>query len=447
MNSQHECLPFDALEDRLQGHREDNSCCSKFPPQEGRDTTQDQLLEGRKTPVDISMGMPWSHSAGGATSERVMHSLNSPSSPSAQPAVPPYGACHPIMSAAASPVLHAADPMQKLNQHLQAQSLQTSLASKVVRGSEEPYRPEFPSTKGLVRSLAEQFQKIRNTSTRDVIGSQDRSLPNGLRKSSSPSDFMLPLSQGPEKEHCRWVNQPPSPDGRERQPCWEEPAGHPSVSMDSGLPNGEASRRRQPRLAEADIYQGKLPQVTDTRPTELGSSVSLGTSLPLDSWVNVTRLCDSQVKHRAPGLGVKSSSHDSRTCVTYPERNPILLHPHWNQDTEQETSELESLYQASLQASSHTGYSDWRSQDVAWQPLSLTGKTNQWWGHIKTESQRTRSEWGSGLYGMASLPRGNETSGFPHRIFRTRARHSFSWSELKSGQNNHWESNSLLVRK
>lgn len=376
MNSQHECLPFDALEDRLQGHREDNSCCSKFPPQEGRDTTQDQLLEGRKTPVDISMGMPWSHSAGGATSERVIHSLNSPSSPSAQPVVPPHGACHPIMSAAASPVLHAADPMQKLSQHRQALSLQTSLASKVVRGSEEPYRPEFLSTKGLVRSLAEQFQKIQNTSMRDVIGSQDRSLPNGLRKSSSPSDFMLPSSQGPEKEHCRWVNQPPSPDGRERQPCWEEPAGHPSVSMDSGLPNGEASRRRQPRLSKADIYQGKLPQVTDTRPTELGSSVSLGTSLPLDSWVNVTRLCDSQVKHRAPGLGVKSSSHDSRTCVTYPERNPILLHPHWNQDTEQETSELESLYQASLQASSHTGYSDWRSQDVAWQPLSLTGSTD-----------------------------------------------------------------------
>lgn len=378
MNSQHECLPFSALEDRLQGHREDNSCCSKFPPQEGRDIAQDQLLEGKKNPADIpmGMGMPWSHSAGGATSERVIHSLDSPSSPSAQPAVPPYGACHPLVSAASSPVLHATDPMQKLNQHLQAQSLQTSLASKVVRGSEEPYRPEFPSTKGLVRSLAEQFQKIQNTSMTDVIGSQDRSLPNGLRKSSSPSDFMLPLSQGPGKEHCRWVNQPLSPDGREGQPCWEEPAGHPSVSMDSGLSNGEASRRGQPRLAEADVYQGKLPQVTDTRPTELGSSVSLGTSLPLNSWVNVTRLCDSQVKHRAPGPGAKSSSHDSRTCVTYPERNPNLLHPHWNQDTEQETSELESLYQASLQASSHAGYSDWRSQDVAWQPLSLTGSAD-----------------------------------------------------------------------
>ncbi|XP_031217942.1 inactive ubiquitin carboxyl-terminal hydrolase 54 isoform X3 [Mastomys coucha] len=377
MNSQHECLPLDALEDRLQDPREDNSCCSKFPPQEGRDIAQDQLFEGKKNPVDISMGMPWSHSTGEATSERVIHSLNSSSASAVQPSIPPYSACHPIMSAASSPVLHATHPMQKFNQHLQAQSLQTSLASKVVKGSEEPYRPEFTSTKGLVRSLAEQFQKIQNTSTRDVIGSQDRSLPNGLRKSSSPPHFMPPLSQGPGKGHCHWVKQPPpSPDDRERLPCWEEPAGHPALSMDSGLPNGETSRRGQPRLAEPDIYQGKLPQVTDIRPKELGSSVNLGTSLPLDSWVNVTRLCDSQVKHSAPGPGVKSSSHDSHTRVTNPERNHILLHPHWNQDTEQETSELESLYQASLQASSHTGYSDWRSQDVAWQPLSLAGSAD-----------------------------------------------------------------------
>lgn len=379
-NSQHECLPLDALEDKLQGHREDSSSCSKFPPPEGRDIVGDRLFEEKKRPVDTSMVMPWSHSTGEATSEIVIHSLNSPSGSSAQPSIPPYRACHPIMSAASSPELHATDPMQKLNQHLQAQSLQTSLTSKVVRGSEEPYRPEFPSTKGLVRSLAEQFQKMQNTSMRDVIGSQDRSLPNGLRK-NSPSDFMPPLHQGPGKDHCHWVKQQPSLDGRERLPSWEDAADHPPLAMDSGLPNGETAGRGQPRLAEPNIYQGRLSQVTDTRPKELGSSVILGTSLPLDSWVNVTRLCDSQVKHRGPGPGIKSSSHDSHTCVTYPERNHILLHPHWNQDTEQETSELESLYQASLQAS-RTGCSEWRSQDVAWQPLNQTGKNTSSGGDI-----------------------------------------------------------------
>ncbi|XP_028614445.1 inactive ubiquitin carboxyl-terminal hydrolase 54 isoform X1 [Grammomys surdaster] len=434
MNSQHECLPFDALEDGLQGCREDLGCCSKFPPQEGRVIAQDQLFEEKNNPVDISMGMPWSQSTGEATSERVKYSLNSPSSSSAQPSIPPYSVCSPIMSAAASPVLHATDPMQKLNQHLQAQSLQTSLASKVVRGSEEPYRPEFPSTKGLVRSLAEQFQKIQNTSMRDVTGSQDQSLPNGLRKSSSPSDFMPPLSQGPGKEHCHWVKQPPSPDGRERLPCWEEPVGHPSLSRDSGFPNGETSRRGQPRLAEPDIYQGKLPQVTDIRPKELGSSVNLGTPLPLDSWVNVTRLCDSQVKHRAPGPGVKSSSHDSHTCITYPERNHILLHPHWNQDTEQETSELESLYQASLQASSHTGHSDWRSQDVAWQPLSLTGSADGMGRRLHSApgldlSKTSTAEMEHVLYEPSTVPVSQDSSNVRKKTLET-GHHCSSSSSL-----------------
>ncbi|XP_075805051.1 ubiquitin carboxyl-terminal hydrolase 54 isoform X2 [Microtus pennsylvanicus] len=349
-NSQQECLPLDVLEDKLQGHRENSSSCRKFPPQEGRGIVQDLLFEEKKNSVDISMVMPWSHSTGEDTS--------SPSGSSAPPTIPPSRACYPILSPASSPELHAIDPMQKLNQHLQAQSLQTSLTSKVVRGSEEPSRPEFPSTKGLVRSLAEQFQKMQNTSMRDVTGSQDRSLPNGLRKNSS-SDFMPPLPQASGKDHCRWV------DGRKRLPSWEDPADHPS------LPSGETPRREQPRLAEPNIYQGKLSQVIDSNSKELGSSVNLGISVPLDSWVNVTRLCDSQVKHRGSGPGV-TSSHDTHTCVTYPERNHILLHPHWNQDTEQETSELESLYQTSLQAS-RTGYSEWRSQAVAWQPLNQTG--------------------------------------------------------------------------
>ena len=163
--------------------------------------------------------------------------------------------------------------------------------------------------------------------------------------------------------------------------------------MNSGLLNSETSRGRQPRLADPSMYQGKPSQVRDARPKELGSSVNLGTSLPLDSWVNVTRLCDSQLKHGVPGPGMKSPPHDSHTCVAYPERNHILLHPHWNQDTEQETSELESLYQASLQAS-QAGCSGWGQQDVAWHSFNQTGK-NVTMGrgsgrHIKAESRTRR---------------------------------------------------------
>ncbi|MBW01213.1 Inactive ubiquitin carboxyl-terminal hydrolase 54, partial [Eschrichtius robustus] len=359
-------------EGELQSYRGDNSSCTRFPQQEGRGTDQEQLFQEKRDPADSSQVMPWLlQPTGTTTSERGdAHSLGcGPSSSSAQPSLSLYRACHPIMPAPSSSVLHSPNTLQKTNQCLQTQSLKTSLTSKVDGGSEEPYRPEFPTTKGLVRSLAEQFQRMQGTSTRDGTGSQDRSLPNSRRKDSSLSDSKPPFPQGQGKGHWPWAKQQPSVDGRNRLPSWGEPADHPSLAMNSGLPNGETSRGGQSRLAESGIYHGKPSQVRDARPKELGSSVDLGTSLPLDSWVNVTRLCDSQLG--VPGPGMKSSPPDSHTCVTYPERNHILLHPHWNLDTEQETSELESLYQASLQVS-QSGSSGWGQQEVAWNLLSQT---------------------------------------------------------------------------
>nr|XP_035966200.1 inactive ubiquitin carboxyl-terminal hydrolase 54 isoform X8 [Halichoerus grypus] len=366
--------PLDIPEGKLQGYRADNSSYTRFPPQEGRGIDQEQLFQEKRDPAVSSQVMPWSHSTGTDTSERGdAHSLGcSPSSSSAQPSLPLYRACHPVMPAASSPMLPSPDTVQKTNQCFQAKSLKTLLISKVDGGSEDPCRPEFPSTKGLVRSLAEQFQRMQGASTKDGTGSQDRSLTHSLRKNSSPSDSKPPFLQGQGKGHWPWAKQQSSLGGRDRLPSWEKPADYPSLAMYSGLPNSETSRGRQPRLAEPSMNQGEPSQVRDARPKELGNSVDLGTSLPLDSWVNVTRLCDSQLKHGVPGPGMKSSPHDSHTCVAYPEKNHILLHPHWNQDTEQETSELESLYQASLQAS-QAGCSGWGQQDVAWHSFNQTG--------------------------------------------------------------------------
>ncbi|XP_074238507.1 ubiquitin carboxyl-terminal hydrolase 54 isoform X8 [Saimiri boliviensis] len=371
-NSHHSWELLDAPEGKLQGSRCDNSSCSKLPPQEGRGIAQEQLFQEKKDPANPSLVMP-----GIATSETGdEHSLDcSPSNSSAQPSLSLYRACHPIMPVASSSVLHSPDPVQKTNQCLQAQSLKTSLTLQVDRGSEEPYRPEFPSTKGLVRSLAEQFQRMQGAPMRDSTGCKDRSLSSSQRKNSSPSDSKLPFSQGQEKGHWPWAKQQSSLEGGDRPLSWEESTEHCSLALNSGLPNGETSRGGQPRLAEPDIYQEKLFQVRDARSKDLGSSTDLGTSLPLDSWVNVTRFCDSQLKHGSPGPGMNSSLHDSHTCVTYPERNHILLHPHWNQDTEQETSELESLYQASLQAS-QPGCSGWGQQSMAWHPLRQTGSAD-----------------------------------------------------------------------
>lgn len=371
-NSHHGWEPLEVPEGKLQGYRGDSSSCARFPPQEGRGIDQEQLIQEKRDPADSSQVRPCSHSPGTATCEREgAHSLGCrPASPSAQPGPPPCRAYPPAMPAVSSSTLHSPDAVQTTNQCLQAKSLTTLLTSRVDRGNKEPCRPEFPGTKGLVRSLAEQFQRMQGSAPRDGAGSQDRSLPNSIRKNSSSSDSKPPFPQGQGKGHWPWAKQQPSVDGRNRLPSREEPADHPSLAMNSGLPNGEASLGGQPRLAEAGMYQGKPSQVRDARPQEPGSSSDLGTSLPLDSWVNVTRLCDSQLKHEVRGPGMKSFPNNPHACVAYPERNHIFLHPHWNQDTEQETSELESLYQASLQAS------EWGQQDVAWHPLNQTGSAD-----------------------------------------------------------------------
>ncbi|XP_048194995.1 inactive ubiquitin carboxyl-terminal hydrolase 54 isoform X2 [Perognathus longimembris pacificus] len=365
-NSHHERMALDAPVSKLQGRREDNINCNRFFPQGGQGIAQEQLFQEEKDPTDPSQVMPWSHPKEGVTVEAGdVHSLGySASGSSAQPSIPLHRACHPVISAASSSVLYSPDHVQKTNQ-----CLQIPLTSEGAESNEETYRPEFPSTKGLVRSLAEQFQKMQSASMRDATGSQNRSLPSSLQKNLSPSDLKPSFQQGQGKDHCPWVKQKSSLDSRDRLPSWEEPADHLSLAMKTGVPNGETSRGGQPRLAELAIHQGKLAQMRDVRSKELDSNINLGTCLPLDSWVNVTRLCDSQLQHGLPGPGVKSYPHDSHTCVTYPEKNHLLLHPHWNQDTEQETSELESLYQASLQAS-QAGSSGWEQQDVTWHSLS-----------------------------------------------------------------------------
>lgn len=429
-NSHHGWEPLDIpLEGKLQGYRDDNSSCSRFPPQEGRGIDQEELFQEKRDPVDSSQVIAWSRSAGTATCEKDdAHRLaSSPVSSSAQPDLPLYRACHPVMPAASSSVFRSPDTVQRTNQCLQAKSLKTLLTSKVNGGSEEPYTPEFPGTKGLVRSLAEQFQRMQGATTRDGTGSQDRSFPNSLRKNSSPSDSKPPFPQGQGKGHWPWAKQHPSVNSRDRLPSWEEPSDHPSLAMNPGLPNGETTWGGQLRLAEPDMYQRKPSQVRDARPKELGSNVDLGTSLSLDSWVNVTRLCDSQLEHGVPGPEMKSSPPNPHTCAAYPDRNHILLHPHWNQDTEQETSELESLYQASLQAS-QTGCSGWEQQDVAWYPLSQTGKNATRDGEVG-DAQKLKDKIRDGVVFcpniVPSLEGGSRTFDFIYKDFRTRARHFF----------------------
>ncbi|XP_043912138.1 inactive ubiquitin carboxyl-terminal hydrolase 54 [Protopterus annectens] len=79
-------------------------------------------------------------------------------------------------------------------------------------------------------------------------------------------------------------------------------------------------------------------------------------SLPVDRWVeNVTRYYHSQPKSRMteghPLSGEMSASLSDHSLQDNSDRFQLQHHPQWNQDTEQEISELEVLYLQSLQAS------------------------------------------------------------------------------------------------
>ncbi|KAM6185435.1 ubiquitin carboxyl-terminal hydrolase 54 isoform 2-T2 [Rhynchocyon petersi] len=377
-NNSHGWEPLNPPERTRQGYRSDSDSCSRVPLQEERTIAQQQPVQENKDSADPSLVLPWSHPTGTAISERggAYSPACSTSSSLVESSLTLYKDCHPIKPAASSSVLQSPDFVQKTNQCLQAKSSKISLTSKVDRSREESSKSEFPSTKGLVRALAEQFQRMQSTSMKAGTGSQDKNLSHSLKKPSSSSESKPPFPQDHGKSHWPRVKPPPSLDGRDRLLSWEEPIDHQSLSMSSGLSNGETCREGQSRLVELGTHKGKPSQLRDARPREQASSIDLGTSLPLDSWVNVTRLCDSQLKYEVPEPEEKSSLHDSHTFVASPERNHILLHPHWNQDTEQETSELESLYQASIQAS-QAGCSQLGQQEAPWHPFSQIGSADR----------------------------------------------------------------------
>ncbi|XP_049645041.1 inactive ubiquitin carboxyl-terminal hydrolase 54 isoform X3 [Suncus etruscus] len=367
------------LEQNPRSVAEDQSCgyssiCSTFPFQEGRGSVQEPLLWEKRVPAIAPQTRLCPHTTGQAPSEsgNTQGLVCHPPSLPIQPHFPWPRTCHPSLPSASSTQLHCPSNGQKTNQCLQAPNLEPY---RLDRGSEEPSRPEFLGTKGLVRSLTEQFQRMHSASTRSSPGPQDRSVPERLIKSSHPPDTKPSFShsQGSSNGGWPWTKQQQTPwVGRDSLSSWEKVRCLPGAPTSSGLPNGDMPRGGQPRPAEPVPCPRKPTAVNDVSTQELGRSRNVGTSWPLDSWVNATRLCDSQFKLELPGPSLKPSPPDTHSCVAYPERNHILLHPHWNQDTEQEMSELESLYQASLQAP-QAGRIGWGRQDVAGDPLSQAG--------------------------------------------------------------------------
>uniref|UniRef100_A0A8C6JTN6 Uncharacterized protein n=1 Tax=Melopsittacus undulatus TaxID=13146 RepID=A0A8C6JTN6_MELUD len=292
-----------------------------------------------------------------------------PSSP-VQPSIDHLGACHAMTPVILSPTQQCSlDPLQKTNKCSRTNSHEI-LPSQDEYGTGEGCKYEAFSTKGHVRSLAEQFQKMHAVSQRKgthekgwiAAVCQDEKSPKLPQKSSispSSSGHKQLIHQNQENKNQSSEKLHSTVDIRDVVVSLEGFSAQHVASKSICSHSEELCRRGGQNIADPAHYlerhshDGGMKQVDD------GATSSMVASMPVDCWVNnVTRYYSSQKANKntewLPVPGRSPPLSDQRAVGDDLSRIPIHLHPQWNQDTEQELSELESLYQTSLQASQAT---------------------------------------------------------------------------------------------
>eukprot|EP00075_Anas_platyrhynchos_P027428 XP_027316681.1 inactive ubiquitin carboxyl-terminal hydrolase 54 isoform X4 [Anas platyrhynchos] len=288
-----------------------------------------------------------------------------------RPSIDHLGGYHAMTPATSSPSPQCSlDPLQKTNKYSRANSHEILLPSQDEHGTAESCTSEGVSTKGHVRSLAEQFQKmhavsqIKGTHEKGWIAAvcQDEKSPKLIQKSfinPSPSGYRQLIHQNQENKNQSSEKLYSTVDIRDGVVSLEGFSAQHVASKSVCAHSEELCRRGGQNIADPASYlerhchDGGMKQVDD------GATSSMVASMPVDRWVdNVTRYYSSQKDNKntewLPVPGRSPSLSDQRAVGDDLSRIPVHLHPQWNQDTEQELSELESLYQTSLQASQAT---------------------------------------------------------------------------------------------
>ncbi|XP_075361211.1 ubiquitin carboxyl-terminal hydrolase 54 isoform X2 [Mycteria americana] len=285
-----------------------------------------------------------------------------------RPSIDHLGAYHAMTPATSSPTRQCSlDPLQKTNKYSRANSHEVLLPSQDEYGTAEGCKSEAFSTKGHVRSLAEQFQKMHAVSQRKgthekgwiAAVCQDEKSPKLTQKSfinPSSSGYRQLIHQNQENKNQSSEKLHSTVDIRDGVVSLEGFSTQHVASKSICSHSEELCRRGGQNIAdpapylERHCHDGGMKQVDD------GATSSVVASMPVDHWVdNVTRYYSSQKANKntewLPVPGRSPPLSDQRAVGDDLSRIPVHLHPQWNQDTEQELSELESLYQTSLQAS------------------------------------------------------------------------------------------------
>uniref|UniRef100_K7GBS1 Ubiquitin specific peptidase 54 n=1 Tax=Pelodiscus sinensis TaxID=13735 RepID=K7GBS1_PELSI len=275
------------------------------------------------------------------------------------------GDSHSMISAASSLSLQCPQAtFQTANRHPQANSRETLGLPQDDFSNVETCKSKTHAMKGHVRSLAEQFQRLHGMSQKEgahergwaAAVCQDEKSPGQIQESfpnSSASSHrqLIPQSQ----ENKAWSSEKlhSSFNVRDGFVSLERFSTELVTSKSPGSHCGDLCRRGGQNVDDPALSQERHTHDGGVRQVDYGAATGMDASLPVDRWVdNVTRYYSSQLGCKntkwlpVPGRNPLLSDHG--TIRDDLHRNPVQFHPHWSQDIEQEISELESLYQASL---------------------------------------------------------------------------------------------------
>ncbi|XP_053927010.1 inactive ubiquitin carboxyl-terminal hydrolase 54 isoform X2 [Cuculus canorus] len=381
------------------GPKDYRECCSSSKIEEVHNITPVLTPQYKPEANTVNSGslptlFPCPHPPQAESSEK--DSQHSPCSKLAssplRPTIDHFGAYHAVTPATSSPTQPCSlDILQKKNKYSKANSHEVLLPLQDDYGTAEVCRSEAFSTKGHVRSLAEQFQKRHAVSQRKgthekgwiAAVCQDEKSPKLTQKSfinPSSSGYRQLIHQNQENKNQSSEKLHSTVDIRDGVVSVEGFSAQHLASKSICSHSEELCRRGGQNVAdpaphlERRCHDGGVKRVDD------GAAGSVVASMPVDRWVdNVTRYYSSQKANKntewLPVPGRSPPLSDQRAVGDDLSRIPVHLHPQWNQDTEQELSELESLYQTSLQAS-EAARPFLERQDSARYPFDLSVSAN-----------------------------------------------------------------------
>ncbi|KAG8551943.1 hypothetical protein GDO81_004347 [Engystomops pustulosus] len=229
----------------------------------------------------------------------------------------------------------------------------------------ETSKVEAPKSKGLVRSLAEQFQRLQGGSPkRSSFGVNFTGIDSSEQKSSSglqtqDSLNLLDTECGPQPLVVH-ENKSVSTDQASTSPDSEDG----SCNITESSIHHQHSHRALPHKEAGDMADsGKLYYKAEKK-VKFGSAVHLPASVPTNQWVDsVSRYYNAQVDDSDAEHHARPSFSSSRKSVRYGlSKSSIDLRQEWKQDCERDVSELNTLYNASLQACPGNRTMQWRSE-------------------------------------------------------------------------------------